>query len=502
MSIVQVPIYTTESFRSDSTAKDSRFKNCFLEVAISSEGNLSSAQRVQRFFATKRFGVSQHLDTGYVAEGRGIVSWRSTLFSVIGDRVFAGTGEISFSGNRLATTTSPVQFSKVANNGGVVIKAANELWQITPSTSAVSGYAVSGYAVSGNDSITQFNFAKLTDADIPGNLVHGVVYLDQYTFVGDAQGYIYNSALADVTSWTQGERLLAQLESDQNVAIVKHLNYLVALGEWTTEFFYDAANPQGSPLLPLQGSMHHVGCAAGATVFADEDTVIWLGKSKSGGLQVVVLNGMQVQPISNPYIEKIIAHEEATLSTVYAWGGRIQGHLLYFLTLPTLDKTFVYNLSTQTWSEFTSYTGSTESYFKYIGFTELAGQYYTLHRSDGKIGKMDFDLYTDYTGAVQTEVVTNKISLGTVRNKVLRRLIVLGDAATSTSTVTVDWTDDDYITWSTARTVDLSKTNPSLYALGRFQRRAFRLKHTGNVPLRIEGLELNISENSYEGGNR
>ena len=48
--------------------------------------------------------------------------------------------------------------------------------------------------------------------------------------------------------------------------------------------------------------------------------------------------------------------------------------------------------------------------------------------------------------------------------------------------------------------VDMQDTFPRLVSLGRFHRRAFRLKHTANTPLRIEALEMGVEQGKYAEG--
>ena len=71
----------------------------------------------------------------------------------------------------------------------------------------------------------------------------------------------------------------------------------------------------------------------------------------------------------------------------------------------------------------------------------------------------------------------------------------------SASALTIDWSDDDYNTYGTSRTVDMSDSFPRLVSLGRFHRRTFRLKHTANTALRLEGLELGLYLGKYSEGN-
>jgi len=75
----------------------------------------------------------------------------------------------------------------------------------------------------------------------------------------------------------------------------------------------------------------------------------------------------------------------------------------------------------------------------------------------------------------------------------MSKLVLNADKPTATSEVLVQWSDDDYQTWNTGTSVDLYQEHPSLSRLGGFRRRAFKLTHTANQPMRINSLEADIN---------
>ena len=154
-----------------------------------------------------------------------------------------------------------------------------------------------------------------------------------------------------------------------------------------------------------------------------------------------------------------------------------------------------------TWYEWTSDPG-TETYFTCLDHTEDDGITYLLDEDNGRIYEMDIDKYQDVgssTDDINFEIVTVRYDFGTAKTKFLHRLILVGDEETSSSPVTLDWTDDDYQTFSSTRSLDMANSLPQAFALGSFKRRAFRLKHTANTPLSIEAIEMDISGGAYQG---
>jgi hypothetical protein len=194
---------------------------------------------------------------------------------------------------------------------------------------------------------------KITDVDYPDPTVPGVEYLDGYFFVMDADGIIYNSDLEDPSSWNSLNFLTAESESDSGVAISKHQNYIVAFKDYTTELFYDAANPTGSPLAPYGNTAIQIGCAHGRSVAKLDGGIVFMSRSKSEGRSVHYFppEGLSPKELANEDIQRILGG--ATLTNVYSYGLRIDGHPLYVLTLKDENITLVYDLATGIWSQWT-----------------------------------------------------------------------------------------------------------------------------------------------------
>jgi len=131
--------------------------------------------------------------------------------------------------------------------------------------------------------LTTTTLTEITDVDFPTNagytLVPGAVYLDDYMYVMTTTGRIYNSANENPTSWGALDFISKYSEADAGVAICKHLNYIIGFGEWSSEFFYNAGNATGSPLLRNDAAKCEIGCASGDSVIQFSQTVAFLSNS-------------------------------------------------------------------------------------------------------------------------------------------------------------------------------------------------------------------------------
>lgn len=245
---------------------------------------------------------------------------------------------------------------------------------------------------------------KISDADYPATTVRGIAYLDGTYYVMNPNGEIFGSGINTPTSWTALNKIVAQMEPDAGVCLARLLNYIVAFGAYTTEFFFDAGNPApGSPLSPYTSGMLNVGCAAAGSVAQTNNQLFFIGVTKQRGRSVYALTGTTPQIISTPTIERIINKD--TLETVFSFCVKIAGHNFYVLTLGNSDLTLVCDIATGDWKEWTSLTAATPvsiSSLTYDTSTKLvSATTATTHgRSDGDPVLIAGAVQTEYNGSV------------------------------------------------------------------------------------------------------
>lgn len=184
--------------------------------------------------------------------------------------------------------------------------------------------------------------------------VHGIVWLDGTFYVMDDRGTIYGSDLNDPASWNALNFITAIKEPGNGVALAKSQNYVIAFKQWSTEFFFDAGNAEGSPLSPVDNGFVLIGCASGASVANVSGTLFWISQTRQRGRAVHMMVGLEQAPVSTPDVERIINADD--LSSVVAYGAKISGQTFYVLTLKSSDITLVYNVQSKTWTRWTSLT--------------------------------------------------------------------------------------------------------------------------------------------------
>jgi len=324
----------------------------------------------------------------------------------------------------------------------------------------------------------------------PGTTVSGAVFVDGYYVVGTPEGLLYNSNLQDPTTWQAINYIGVVSDADKLVAIGRTINYIVAMGSETTEFFYDAGVSPGSPFLPYQNSVLQFGAAGEDTLVQMDNTLVWVSTNRQKGFQVMALAGQTPQVISNQYIEKII--NNANPDSMYAFSIKTSGHSLYILNLKDIGYTLVYDMAQHGWTYWTSTENNVEGYFKLIYYTKFQNQNMLQHETNGKSYIFSQNYYNDYGNPIQVFCRTPIVDFGNNDRKFFSGAQVVGDKINSFCLLR--YTNDDYQTFSNWVNINLNSSKSQANRLGQARRRAFDLLHADNVPLRLQYLEIDFEQ--------
>jgi len=333
-----------------------------------------------------------------------------------------------------------------------------------------------------------------------GPYVPGVVFLDNYIFIGTTSNRIYNCSVGDPTTWNALGYISFQQTTDDLVGITKYLNYLVAFGTASTQFFYDAAlTPPASPLQLAPSYSIEIGCANGDSIVSSTNTVFWVGVSKTYGKSIYLMNGVAPTRISTHAIDKFL--ETDGVSTVTAYCYSISGHVLYILNLNTSGITLVFDMVEQEWYTWSQYSMQSndqpnpgtyqESYFRPTYYAETNNIPYLLDDDTATLYSLSTTTYQDAGQPIYYRSVTKILDSGTTKRKFYGRAEVVGDKVSGGS-MTISHSGNDYQTYSTGRTVDLNSSRPQVYLSGADRRRSWQFLSTSNVPLRLESVEIDF----------
>ena len=372
-----------------------------------------------------------------------------------------------------AITAQPYQFEPFQEGNVLLVKNQCGMWIVTGGV--ITQVKANGY---------------------PGETVPGLVVLGTFAYVMDSSGLIHCCEADNPYKWPLLNVVGADYEADPAVALTKYLNYVVAFGTYTTQFFYDAGRPVGSPLLPYLNANSRVGCAAAATVVDMGPTIMWVGRTLQFNRQVFMMNGMVPQVISTPAIDKLL--NGSGYGTLFAFNYYSDGHLFYVISGFT-SFSLAYDMSTQQWYRWTDATGNAALLYSGSASNLDLNGFMVQSSLTGDIFRVGGQYYDDNGTPFPVEVRTGKVDWQNNALKFFGFTQLICDR--NTGMVTIDTTDDDYISYGPARTVDTNTPRPGLSRCGSGRRRAWRLRVTNSQPLRWEALEVQWEQGNVQVGN-
>lgn len=174
-------------------------------------------------------------------------------------------------------------------------------------------------------------------------------------------------------------------------------------------------------------------------------------------------------------------------------GADQAGYNGFFLASVTDDDTFSIKVSDATPTPATgtiTVAPLTETYFKFTRYVNHEGSNLLLHESDGHLYQMVSQRKQDDGIPINLSTRTVRIDGGTLDRKRIGSIRVVGDPVNDYALMR--WSDDDGVTWTKFRFVDLSSIRPELRRCGAFRRRVIEFKTIANAAVRVSALEFDI----------
>lgn len=458
-----------------SSTKDAKYVNCFGMTVTDTVGGSRKLYTVKRpGFATANTPASGNIGTA-------IFVWTGSA---------SGTDVISAFGS-----TNSTVYNGTTSLGAITGKARaiNETFVGTTATLLVASTDSTGWYYDTGVGV----MTKISDADFPGNAgyttVGGFAVMDGYSCIMDTTGKLWASDLNSVTSWSSTSYDSANSYSDKGVGCVRHRNFIMCFGTESIEFFYNAGLSP-FPFAKSTAQTVKVGAIAAKAITQIADTTFWCGSTPQGGISVFQYDG-GLSRISTPEIDTNLILAGA--SNISMTSLRIYGRSMVLVKAGA--STYVYVIEEKSWHEWTS---QTHLWVNCVGVS-LGGTMVNYAVSDvstsGKVYVMNpaalvfTDDGTTYTARVQLP----KLDFGNMNRKFYSSVEVIGDMESTSSTLSISYSDDDYQNYTVAGTVDLSSERMYLHRLGSSRRRGWVLTHSDNTPMRLEALEVDVRPGSH-----
>lgn len=530
LETARIPIFGGSTARGTSASKDQRFVNGYFEVLQ------NPTTKKLTYFFTKRPGLTSFSQpTGGSATARGMYSWRGSVFSCYGNKLYKGStdlgvtlvgssGFVSFEETRPSATSPVLAVSDgtslyvIDTSDGVTVlnnKAITSSSIANPSVITAVGHGLS----TGNKVIIRNHVGMIPDINgtvytvtvtgvdtftIPVNVTTGgtggtigvfptpnltlLTYFDGYLFVLKTNGSLHNCALDDPRDWDPIDFIVPIMDNGAVVGQCRQQNYILVFGDKWMQGYYNAANAVGSPLTNYEAAMLQIGCASKLTIVNEEAFVTWVGAADVGGLTVYRLSGTaQAKDIGDSTLNRLLLAEGSSISTARGRLIRTAGHIFYILSLTSANRTFVYDYDLDIWYE---WAGTDGNGFPIIEFVQHSNTLLAQHTTDGRIYTMIPTTTQDNSVSFPHMARFGRLDFETNNRKFVRSIELLGDIQPATTPVLVQYSDDDYTTLSTARTFDMAELRPIGTNFGNFRRRSWQYSYTGASALRIEALQI------------
>lgn len=247
-------------------------------------------------------------------------------------------------------------------------------------------------------------FSQITDADFTANgNPQLVVYIDGYfCLTTDSKKFIV-SALNDGTSYNALDFGTAESDPDEIVAPIVYKNQLFIGGSQTIEAFQNI----GGADFPFQrtGLFLSKGIASPFSIQTIQDTFVFVGSGQNESPAIWALQGNEVVKISTTAIDKELNKlTQDQVANIYSWSYAQKG--AYFVGFALPSRTLVFDTISKRWHERKSFIDGALGAYRVSALVRSYNQIWAGDILDGRVGRLDPDVYTEYEEPIRRSIVT------------------------------------------------------------------------------------------------
>ena len=325
--------------------------------------------------------------------------------------------------------------------------------------------------------------AQITDGQFPGNagktIVGTFAHIDGFACILTEDSQLWASDNGSVTAWTANSFGNANSMPDKSIGAFRWRNYIMALGRESCEFWQNAGRTP-FPLVRVDAMTLKVGAVHADAVVSITDTFWWAGSTDKGGLSVFQWDG-SISRVSPPAIDSALILAGAsniTLSVQREYGVSV-------IMVKAGPLTYAYVPETKRWHERSSTTPLwTKTAASSVGGT-MVNYAVSNVSTAGKVFLQNqaSQVFTDNGVAYSARVQQPNMDLGTMKRKFWEEIELVHDVETSASDITLAYTDDDFASFVTVGTQDLSEERCRWTRLGSSRRRGWVWIHSAETPM-------------------
>ena len=310
-----------------------------------------------------------------------------TVTSIGGSGAVTGL-TLTNAGTYTSVPANPASTSSNGNGTGLTLTLTTGT-----GTGGTGTYVLNNSQTVSSETMYALNFSVLPSTDGAFSGATSVDVVDNY-FVYNRPNTQQWGASNPLSPISQGLSFSSKDGAPDNlVALIVDHREVYLLGEASSEVWVDVGTFP-FPFQRIPGTSTQHGIAAKASVYRLGNSFAYLSRNNRGQAQVMQMNGYMPTRISTHAVEQSLLNQY--VDDAYAWVYQQEGHECYVISFPSIDLTWVYDLSTQMWHKwlwvdtnnvFHTHRGACSSVFQ--------GQVLVGDRDNGQIYLLDPSNYTD-----------------------------------------------------------------------------------------------------------
>ena len=255
-------------------------------------------------------------------------------------------------------------------------------------------YVVSASQTVSSESLYALNFSVLPSTDGAFSGANSVDIVDNY-FVYNNPGTQQWGATSPLSPISPALSFSSKDGAPDNlVALIVDHREVYLLGETSSEVWVDAGTfPFAFQRIPGTSTQH--GIAAKFSLARIGNSFAYLSRNNRGQSEIMQMNGYIPQRISTHAVENTLVNKY--VDDAIAWTYQLEGHECYVISFPTIDITWVYDITTGMWHKWLATDPLTGQYTRHTGNCSAVfqGKVVVGDIDDGHIYTLDPNTYTD-----------------------------------------------------------------------------------------------------------
>ncbi len=290
-----------------------------------------------------------------------------------------------------AITSGSLSLGQTIQGSGVT--SGTIITSLGTGTGGTGTYTLNKSQTVGSTTLYALNWTVLPSTDGAFEGGSSVDIVDNY--------FVYNDP--DTQQWAASD-LLSPLTNplsfaskdgapDDLVSLIVDHREVYLLGEQSSEVWVDVGS-QPFPFQRIPGTSTQHGIVAKNSMARVGNSFAYVSRNIRGQGMVVQMNGYTPVRISTHAVENTLVNQY--IDDAIAWTYQLEGHECYVVTFPTLNLTWVYDVSTNMWHKWL-YTNNLNQYERHRGncCAVFQGKVLVGDYDNGQIYQLDPNNYTD-----------------------------------------------------------------------------------------------------------